>query len=328
MKVLVTGADGLLGANLVRTLLSDGYEVRAFVMRNSKSHTLDGLDVEIVRGDLLDGEASELDEVVRGCDAVMHCAGLTDWRAPDELMWRVNSEGTKRIVDASARVGVGRFIHTGSASSFGFGTMEAPGNECAGFPPEYRGLAYAESKAEASGYVLDVVTRGGLDAVVVAPTYMLGSFDERPSSGELICQFVRRPMRAISPGGRNFAHAADVARGMVNALERGRTGESYLLGGANVDYLEFFSMVARLVGKNPPRRVLPKAVVLGAGSAGSALQALTRKPVILNKTMARMACMGTYYDPGKAVSELSMPQTPVDQTIQDSVTCLREYGHI
>ncbi|MFA5890515.1 MAG: NAD-dependent epimerase/dehydratase family protein [Actinomycetota bacterium] len=328
MKVLVTGADGLLGANLVRALLADGYEVRAFVMRDSKARTLDGLEAEIVQGDLLDEDPSVLNAALRGCGAVLHCAGLTDMRAPDALMWRVNSEGTRRVVEASVRAGVGRFIHTGSASSFRYGSKESPGDERSGFPLAYKGVAYAESKADASKHVLDRVACDGLDAVVVAPTFMLGAFDERPSSGELIRQFVRRNMRFTSPGGRNFAHVGDVARGMVSALQRGRTGETYLLGGTNVSYLEFFALVARAVGREPPRLVLPKAVVLAAGSAGSAVQAISRRPAALNRTMARMACMGTYYDSSKAITELSMPQTSLEQAIDESVQALREYGHI
>lgn len=328
MKVLVTGADGLLGANLVRALRVVGYDVRAFVQRSGTARTLQGLDIEILRGDLLDEDTSVLTRALRGCEAVFHCAGLTNMRAPDGLMWRVNVDGTKRVVDASMRAGVRRFIHTGSASSLQFGSMEAPGDEGGGFPPVYRGVAYAESKAEASKYVLDCVARAHLDALIVAPTFMLGPFDERPSSGELIRQFVVRRMRFTSPGGRNFAYVGDVAWAMVNALQRGRTGETYVLGGTNLSYREFFSLVARAVGKNPPRAVLPRAMVLAAGCAGSGAQSITRRPATLNRTMARLACEETYYDSSKAIDELAMPQTPVEQAIDESVRSLREYGHL
>ena len=328
MKVLVTGADGLLGANLVRELLTEGHSVRAFVLRNSAARTLRGLDIETMGGDLLDEDSSVLAGALRGCEAVFHCAGLTDLRAPEDLMWRVNVAATRRIVDASVLAGVGRFIHTGSASSIQFGPIELPGDERGGFPPAHRGVAYAESKAAASKFVLDRVARDGLDALVVAPTFMLGPFDERPSSGELIRQFVRRRMRVTSPGGRNFAYVGDVARAMVSALQRGRSGETYLLGGTNLSYLEFFSLVAHATGMDPPRVVPPKGVVLAAGYAGSAAQAITRRPVTLDRTMARLACKQTYYDSSKAQAELLMPRTPVEQAIDESIRSLREYGHL
>lgn len=328
MKVLVTGADGLLGANLVRELMAEGHDVRAFVLRNGAARTLAGLDIETIGGDLLDEDSTVLAGALHGCEAVFHCAGLTDMRAPEKLMWRVNFDGTRRIVDASLRAGVKRFIHTGSASSLQFGPMECPGDERGGFPPAHRGVAYAESKAEASKYVLDRVAHDGLDGLIVAPTFMLGPFDERPSSGELIRQFVRRRMRFTSPGGRNFAYVGDVARAMVSALQHGRTGETYLLGGTNLTYLEFFSLVARAVGTDPPRVVLPSTVVIAAGYAGSAAQVITRRPAALNATMGRLACTRTYYDSSKAIAELSMPQTPVEQAIAESVRSLRGYSHI
>ncbi|MFA5786055.1 MAG: NAD-dependent epimerase/dehydratase family protein [Actinomycetota bacterium] len=328
MKVFVTGADGLLGANLVRALQAAGHDVRAFMQPTSKARTLDGLDIEIVRGDLLDEDESALDRALRGCEAVFHCAALIDMRVPDSLMWRVNFEGAKRVVDASLRVGVRRFIQTASASSFQFGSATAPGDEDGPFPPAYRGVAYMESKAAASAYVLEHVARGGLDAVLVAPTFMLGPFDERPSSGELIRQFVVRRIPVVSPGGRNFAYVGDVAQAMVNALRQGRTGETYLLGGKNLRYLEFFTLVAQAVGIAPPRGVLPKGIVLAVGHVGSAAGAIMRRPVLMNRRMARFACLDTFYDPSKAIVDLSMPQTPIEQAIEESVRCLRQHGHI
>ncbi len=328
MRTLVTGADGLLGANLVRVLQADGHEVRALVQPDSKASTLKGLDIDIAHADIVESADVDLDRALRGCDVVFHTAGIADQRAPASLTWRVNLDGTRRLLASSMRVGTSRFVHTGSASSFAFRTDTTPGDESGGFPPGYRGVAYMESKARASEHVLELNERGDIQGVVVTPTFMIGPFDERPSSGELICQFVNRRMKSVSPGGRNFAYVGDVARVMANVPERGRNGETYILGGENLSYLEFFSLVAEVAGIDPPRRVLPKGIVLAVGLAGSVAEALTKRPALLNRRFARLACLETYYDPGKAIRELGLVPTPTKTAIEESVDALRAYGHI
>jgi dihydroflavonol-4-reductase len=326
IKALVTGADGLLGANLVRELLSRGISVRAFIQEGSRSPTLDGLEIERVEGDLL-ARDEKLADAVRGCDAIFHCAAITDQWADPKLTWNVNMEGTRRVLDACVSAKVRRGVFTGSASSYQPGTKDMPGDETSPFPEEYRGVAYMESKHAAALLVREYVSEKGLDAVICCPTFMLGPYDARPSSGELIRQYVKRGMRFASPGGRNFAYVGDVAKAMANALERGRAGESYILGGQNLSYLEFFRKVAKAAGTKPPNIVVPKTLVIFGGAIGGLVERITKKPALFNPNMARFACMGTYYSSEKAIRELNMPQTPVDKAIQESIQSLKQYGH-
>ena len=326
--VVVTGADGLLGGNLVRQLQASGRTVRAFVQTNSPALSLKDLTLDIVRGDLLDSDTTALDRALRGCDAVFHCAAVTDMKAPDALMWRVNYEGTRRVVDAALRCGVARLVHTASASSYAFGSAAQPGDESCPFPELYKGLAYMESKRAASQYVRSQIDKAGLDAVFVAPTFMIGPHDARPSSGELIRQFLVRRMPFVSPGGRNFVYVGDVAQAMVNALERAPSGAEYILAGENLTYMEFFTRVARAAHVRAPLGELPHALVYAAGAMGSALEALTRRPVALTWTVAKLACMYTFYTPAKAVAELGMPQTSLDQAIGEAIAGLTHYGHL
>ena len=326
-KVLVTGGDGLLGSHLVRELIRRGYSVRVLIQPRCVSPTLNDLGVERVEGDLL-AEDRAVEDAFRGCAYVFHCAAVTDLRADPDLVWRVNLGGTQRVLDACIREGVRRLIFTGSASSFQFGTREAPGDETGGFPPPYRGIPYMESKFRAMDLVRQCVQRGKIDAVIVAPTFMLGDLDSRPSSGELIRQFVARGLPFTSPGGRNFVCAADVAAAMVAAVASGRRGESYIAGGQNVTYLEFFSEVARAAGVKPPRWVLPKSLLVAAGALGSATGRLRGSRPPLDLRMARLALLGTYYDARKAVAELGMPQTPLQTGIAKTLAGLREFGHI
>ncbi|MDP8256675.1 MAG: NAD-dependent epimerase/dehydratase family protein [Candidatus Alcyoniella australis] len=326
-KALVTGADGLLGSYLVRELLEANIAVRVLRQPNSKSPTLDGLKIESQQADLL-GPAADLERAVDGCDCVFHLAAITDQWAPDELIYNVNLEGTHKLLDACLTQGIKRLVFCGSASSYQSGTIERPGDESGGFPEQYRGIAYMESKHRASALVKQYVDEHGLDAVICAPTFMLGLYDSRPSSGELIKQFVEKQLLFASAGGRNFAHARDVARGMLGALLRGTAGRSYILGGRNMSYFDFFSAVARIAHTRPPKVVLPGALVLTGGALAEAFGKLSGKKVQLNRRIARLSLIGSYYSSQRAIDELEMPQTDVEQSIEDSLTGLKQYGHL
>ncbi len=327
MKVLVTGADGLLGGNLVRMLLEKDYEVRVLAYPGSQATTLDDLPIESIEGDLLDDGLNPFD-LVSDCDGVFHCAAVTELRADPQLMWHVNLEGTRRLVDACTQASLKRFLFVGSASSFTPGTQENPSDETAPFPEQYRGLAYVESKHKAAELLRKRVREGKLDAVIVAPTFLLGPYDSRPSGGEMVRRFLVDQMRSAMPGGRSFAHAADVAQGALAAFERGKTGETYILGGQNLTYFEFFTRIAEVAGVAPPRRTLPRSAVLATAAVNSFLENVTGKPRPINRTVARFLLIEAYYSSAKAVRELDMPQTPTEQAIQDSIDALREYGHM
>jgi len=325
--VLVTGGDGLLGSNLVRELLAQGFSVRILIQPGSKSPTLQGLPVEMIAGDLLAPDDT-LQNAARGCEAIFHCAAITNQWAPTELVFKVNVEGTRKVLDICVAEKIRKLVFVGSASAYQFGSREKPGDERGSFAQEYRGIPYMESKHQAMELVREYVLHQGVDAVIAVPTFMLGRYDYAPSSGELIRQYIVRKLIFASPGGRNFAYVGDVAKAMVSALERGRKGESYILGGENISYWEFFSKVAQIAGVAAPKFQLPGALVLLGGMGGSLYEKFSGKPVQLNLRMARLACLGTYYSPQKARQELGMPATPLTQAIEESIQSLKDYGHI
>jgi dihydroflavonol-4-reductase len=326
-KVLVTGADGLLGSNVVRELLEQGHRVRVLVQPGSLSPALKGLPIRVITGDLL-YDLEELQKAVSGCDTVIHCAALTSFSANPDLVQRVNVEGTKNIMDACLDRGVGRFIHVGSASSFQFGSLEDPGTEEGDFPEVYERITYMRSKYEAMNLVKKYVQSYDLDAVIVAPTFMFGPHDARPSSGEMIRQFIIRNMVVTSPGGRNFVHVRDVARAIVAAQEKGRRGESYILGGENLSYLDFFSIAAKITGKKPPRAAVPKFIVIAGGMAATAYQGLAGKRLVFNLSIAVSGSLQAYYSSNKAERELGLTHTPIEKAIGESIQSLVDYGHL
>lgn len=327
MKAMVTGADGLLGSNLVRALLERGLEVRAIVHPSSKSRTLDGLPVEIRGGDILDSQSME--ESARGCDVVFHIAASTAmWPPRVPKITAINVEGTRNVLEAAANRGALKVVHVGSASSFGYGTKENPGTEETPYKYGGFGLAYFDSKLEAQRLALSYIKEKGLDIVVVNPTFMLGAHDSGPSSGKIIARYAEMKLPFYPEGGRNFVHVKDAAVGMLLALEKGRTGECYILGNKNMDMKELFTAVARVAGFKPPEIKIPKELILLAGRAGSAFGEATGKQPELTLEMARSSSIGSYYSAAKAISELGLPQTPVETAVEDSYKWLRDNGHI
>ena len=269
-----------------------------------------------------------VEAAVAGNDHVFHCAAVADVHADPALTWSVNHAGTRRVVDACQQAGVRRLVHVGSASSFAFGPRHAPGDESGAFPAAYRNVPYMESKHRAMEEVLDAEARGELDTVVVAPTFMLGVWDSRPSSGELVRQFLRRRPPCVPRGGRNFVFAGDVARALVAARDRGRSGACYLAGGENLGYREFFGKVARAAGLRPPRFHLPRVALLAAGIAGSLATRLTGRPSPLDLRTARLACLEACYSSARARDELGLVPTSVDFAIGEALTGLRRFGHL
>ncbi len=327
MKIFLTGPDGLLGSNVARELISAGHSVKAFLLPGISAPTLEGLDLEKAEGDLLD-ENFNLARAMAGCDAVIHCAAITDLWADPKLTWKVNLEGTRRILDGSLAAKIKRLIFVGSASSYQPGTLEKPGNETGGFPAVYHGEAYMESKYQASELARKYVRERGLDAVIVTPTFMIGPYDSRPSGGEMVRQFLEKGMRVSTRGGRNFAYVRDVAGAMVNALDRGKTGESYILGGENLSYLEFFGRIAKIAGRKAPNILLPDPLVLLAGSASSLVQRITGKKMVFNRRIARYSLLSTFYSSAKAEKELGLKHSPIDLALEESIGALRKYGHL
>ncbi len=327
MKVLVTGADGLLGSNLVRVLLHGGHDVRALVHPASKSTTLNNLPIEKTLGDIL--EPARVKAAVKDCGAVFHCAASTAmWPPRNPRVTAINVEGTRHVLAAMAHNNGSRLVHVGSASSFGYGTMENPGAEQTPYRYQSAGLDYFDSKLQAQKLVLEYAAAGWVDAVVVNPTFMFGPHDAAPSSGRMLVQFTRMNLPFYPPGGRNFVHVRDVAQGMIGALEKGKTGECYLLGHHNMTMKELFGVMARVTGSRPPQIKIPPDLMRLAGRVGSGVAALSGKAPALSYEMAMGSCTGSYYNPAKAVRELSLAQTPIETAIEEAYRWLKDNGYL
>lgn len=326
MKVLVTGANGLLASNLVRELLHSGYEVRGMVRGNSNLLSLKKVDVEIFKGEI--NNPTDIRNAFAGCEVVVHAAANTSqWPTHYEAYKRTNVDATQFLLDEAVRRNIEKFIFVSSANVFDPGTKEEPGTEESPFSKNGKS-GYMLSKYVAQNLVLDEFRRSGLPTVVVNPTFMLGKYDAKPSSGQIILMAHGKNLMTCPPGGKNFVHVADVARGIVNSISMGKPGECYLLAGENLSYAEFFEKMKLVTGYPRKQIRLSRSLIGIAGEMGSFLESIRKKPAKLNAVNARLLCADNYYSAAKAVNDIQLPQTPISQAIEDAMEWFEQYGYL
>jgi len=327
MKIFVTGADGMLGSHVVRKLLARKYTVCVFIQPGRNTLTLDGLDVERITGDITDYK--QLENAVNGCDGIIHMAAVTGvWPTKDPIYKRINVDGVENIINAALAQKVKKVVHVGSATAFGYGSKDNPGTELTSFRSAKYGIDYITSKKQGQDLVLEAVNKRGLPAVVACPTFMLGPFDCKPSSGAMLLAVAKKQLAGYSRGGRNWVAAVDVAEGICNALEKGRIGECYIMGNQNLSYKEAFTLIAKTSNVRPPRMLVPDFLVKIIGMFGSIYGVCTGKKPKMSLAMARASCDGHYFSAAKAVRELDLPQTSLEITVAETVSWFREYGYL
>ena len=316
MNVLVTGPDGLLGSNLVRELISRKYKVFAFVEKNKESKTISDLDIEMIQGNIL--EKTDVLSATEGMDVVIHCAAMTNMYPPRmEMVNKVNIQGTENMIAASQHNGIKRFIYVGTANSFRSGNKENPGNELNEYGAGRYGLDYMDSKYKAQLIVLDKVQNEGLDAVVVNPTFMIGPYDSRPSSGEMIRGVYNKKVPGYPLGGKNYVSVKDVSVAISNAITKGKKGNCYILGNENLTFKEAFDKIARCTKSKAPRLKLSKSLIRTYGKGATIFAKIFNLNPKITHELAILASETHYYSAQKAVRELEMPQTPIEEAIHD-----------
>ncbi len=316
MKVLVTGPDGLLGSNLVRELLARKYEVTGFTEAGKSSPTIEGLPIKRVAGNLLNEK--DLLDASEGMDIVIHCAANTSmFPARQPLVNQVNIIGTDNVVKACQINNVKRLIYVGTANSFGSGSLTELGTEKNSYNALHYGLDYMDSKYQAQINILRKVKEEGFDAVIVNPTFMIGPYDSRPTSGAMILGIYEKKVPGYAVGGKNFVAVKDAAVAIANAITFGEKGECYILGNENLTYKEAFEKIAKVTGVTPPKIKVPKTVVALYGRFNSFYAQLFKNEPTLSKELAILSNEIHYYSAEKAVKHLKMPQTPIDTAIKE-----------
>lgn len=325
-KAFVTGATGFIGSAVVRRLLARGTSVVAFAEPGASLANLDGLDVEIIEGNILDPEA--LKRGMKGCDAVFHLAAIYKlWLPDNKLMYDVNVEGTKNVMFAALDAGAERVVHTSSIAAVGLSEDGQLSDETTEF--NYWDMAnhYIRSKWLSERDALRFASEG-LNVVAVNPAFPFGERDIAPTpTGSFIVEALNHRVPGYTEGGFNAVDVDDVAECHVLAADKGRVGERYIAGGHNVTYKEFYDAVTAIAGVKPVKRKLPTALVHGMAWAMERYADYKQQAPRITLKAARYASRKVWFDTSKAHDELGMPLTPLAETIEKSVRWFRANGY-
>jgi dihydroflavonol-4-reductase len=328
MKTLVTGGTGFVGSHVVRALVDDGVAVRVLAREGSDRRALAGLPVEIVTGDL--AEPGSLAAAVSGVEVLYHVAADYRLWAPDPaVLYRVNVEGTRALFRAAEAARVARVVYTSSVGTLGIPADGRPGTETTPVRLEDMVGDYKRSKFLGEREAEEAAARG-LHVVIVNPSAPVGPWDWKPTpTGRMLVDYLRGRMPAYLDTGLNVVHVRDVARGHLLAAARGRSGQRYILGHVegNLGLRAIFERLAPYTGVPAPRVRLPYGVALALAGGAELVARLSGTEPLIAKTAVRMAAKRMFFDPSRAVRELSLPQTPVDQALRDAVDWFWAHGY-
>ncbi len=326
MTVVVTGATGHVGGNLVRTLLERGETVRVLVHRTRDA--LADLDLEFIQGGVNDTEV--LRRAFEGASTVYHLAAMISIVGdPDGRVFRTNVDGARTVATVAREVGVGRLVHFSSVHAF---DHSRPGEITEDTPrvvndPE-RNFAYDRSKAMGEAAVREQVELG-LDAVIVHPSGVIGPHDYGPSRfGKALLTMARGRMPALTPGGYDWVDARDVVATAIAAADRGRTGQSYLLTGRYVALTEIAERVSAITGARAPLFTVPLGLAQAVAPVGAAVaRALKAEPLFTDESLSVLNT-GVRFNHSLAANELGHAPRDFGATLTDTLRWFHEAGHL
>ncbi len=326
MRVLVTGASGFVGSHLARVLVARGLDVRCLVRESSPRTALDGVSVEWVVGDLCDEES--LRRAIDGCRVVYHCAADYRLYVPDPAsMYACNVEGTRNVMAAARDADVERVVYTSTVGTLGLRRDGTPADETTPVALEDMVGHYKRSKFMAER-VAEEWAAEGLPVVIVNPSAPVGDGDLKPTAtGRMIVDFLDGRMKAYVDTGLNVVDVRDVAEGHVLAAERGRLGEKYILGNRNMTLKGICDTLSAITGRPTARVRLPHWVPFLASAVDTAVSRVAGREPRLPLDAVRLSRHRMFFDCGKAVRELGLPQTPVEQALERAVAWFENHGY-
>lgn len=326
MKALVTGATGFVGAAVVRALLKTGIEVRVIARPGSDSTNLRSLNIEKVPADLRDQES--LRQALSDCRHLYHVAAhYALWAKDPSIFYDINVAGTRNLLEAAHEVGVERTVYCSTIGAIGLPPGGGLGTEETPVSLEQMAGHYKRSKYLAEQEV-HKLAREGLPVVIVNPSAPVGEGDVKPTpTGQVIVDFMKGRMPAYIETGMNIIDVDDVATGHLQAMEKGRQGERYILGSTNLLLREVFEILSGLTGLRAPALKLPRAAVLPLAYLNHWLANVTGHPPRIPLEGVKMAKYKMHYDCSKAVRELGLPQHPPEVALEKAVKWFRDHKY-
>lgn len=320
--ILLTGASGLLGHNVLITLLQRGEQVIAPLRAASRLHLpaslADSPNLHIIPMEGIQFPLPESAIHHSNISAIINCAGVTDMSLPTVNDYMpANKDLVEHLVLLMRNHNIPTMVHVSTANTIGYGSADNPATEAAPFQEPFTASYYARSKHNAEQMLERVAHDGsGRCIVVVNPGFMIGAYDIKPSSGKLLLAGYKRRWMAVPKGGKSFVHVRNAAEAVVNAITMGVNGERYLLTGESMTLKEFYELQAEVCGYKQRVLELPDILFLAAGKVGDLLQWMKIRTQLCTRNV-RQLLVRTYYDNGKARRQLAMPQTPIADAIKE-----------
>jgi dihydroflavonol-4-reductase len=326
MKALVTGATGFVGGAVARALVRRGIDVRVIARGGSDLQNLEGLPHELVTGDLRD--QASLRSALTGCSQLYHVAAhYALWAKDPSIFYDVNVIGTRNLLEAARDIGTERIVYCSTIGAIGLPPGGGLGTEETPVSLEQMAGHYKRSKYLAEQEVLKLA-KAGLPVVIVNPSAPVGAADVKPTpTGQIVVDFMKGRMPAYIETGLNIVDVDDVAAGHLLAMEKGRTGERYILGGKNLMLREVLEILSRLSGVKAPTIKLPRLAILPLAYLNLWVANMTGQPPRIPLEGVKMAKYKMHYDCSKAIRELGMPQTPPEVALEKAVRWFRDHKY-
>src|SRR6202162_5221857 len=327
MLAFLTGATGFVGSHVARVLAEQGADLRLLVRSNSDLRNIQDLKADRVTGDLRDAKSLKL--AASGCEVIFHVAAdYRLWVRDPEEMYRSNVEGTRAILEAARESGARRVVYTSSVATMGFNSNGHLADERS--PVSLANMIghYKRSKFKAEEVAIEA-GRSGMDVVVVNPTTPVGERDIKPTpTGRIVVDFLKKKFPAYVDTGLNLVDVAECARGHVAALERGESGERYILGGENLTLKQILDKLAAITGLPSPKIRVPYVVALATGVLDEVVtgRILGREPRATIDAV-RMGRKKMFVSCAKAVRELGWKTVPVDDALRRAVDWFQANGY-
>lgn len=326
MKVLVTGANGFLGAWLTRRLLQEGYQVSALVRKNSDLSELAGVNPNYVYGDVTD-KASLL-SAFKNQDLIFHLAGVVAYKKSEQAkLESVNVGGTQNVVDVCAELQVPQLLHLSSVVAIGSSFTPTPLTEASPYNIAQLGLGYFDTKHKAEIIVQQAAQQNKIRAICVNPSTIYGFGDAKKGSRKNQLKVARGEMPFYTSGGVNVVAVEDVIEGILLALKNGKNGERYILANENITIKSLFEKIAQFANVKPPQIYMPNWALHTIGFIGDQLQPLGID-IGVSQVNAYTATMFHWFNCTKAQNELGFKPSSSDAAIEKSVKWMHDNGYL